>query len=752
MKLFLSILFAPLLLLGAQQLRIQLNWEPQFEFAGFYMAQELGYYKDAGIDVTLMHFDPAHEIDIKRTVRDKKADIGVFYSSIVADASQSGEFKLLSYLFQSSPFVALAKDEITKIHDGCLYASRNEYDSAIELLFSKFGIECRRPFDLEEFKNDAAGATTYIISNSAVDTSLYTVIDPKLYGYDMYDDIIFTSKEFYGHNKALVRRFVLATIKGWRYALRHIDESARLIHERYAPHKAQKELAKEARTLLEHAIFSIDTVGIFQPQKLQKMLVLFEESGILQNRRALYEIADPLFIDTVAYTFKERELIARSSISYSETTWPPFTIVMPNGKMGGMIEEYLELIRQKSGLELQYVPKRAWSEILDDIRVGKLDMAMATGKTPSRERYAVFSEPYGVYPFAIATKRSGVVGSIGELEGKRVAVGQNYTAHEILKKYKGLTVLPVSDTKKALELLYGGRVDAVVDIQPTLSYYIAQGYYKDIVISAQLPEKFALRAMFSKTLAPVVGVFNKALGAITPDERSAIERKYSSKIVYVVNTRKERYFKLFIALLLVVIGGFVFFAYRLKQELKRRSIAEEKLKKLANRDALTNLYNRRFFNTFIENELRFVKRYGGDIAFAIFDIDNFKSYNDLYGHIKGDEVLKAIANRVKEICKRESDFVFRLGGEEFGIYTRMDSVRNMKGYLEHFVEEVRTLGIEHRANTPYDVVTISLGAVVATVSPGSDITLNQIYKMADELMYEAKKEGKNRAVVRFVEL
>ena len=113
-------------------------------------------------------------------------------------------------------------------------------------------------------------------------------------------------------------------------------------------------------------------------------------------------------------------------------------------------------------------------------------------------------------------------------------------------------------------------------------------------------------------------------------------------------------------------------------------------------------------------------------------------------------MLRLLAKKVKEICKRRSDFVFRLGGEEFGIYTRLENERNFREYIEHIVKEVEALHIEHAFNAPYGVVTISLGAVVAKIEPNADVSLEEIYKKADSLMYEAKKQGKNRAVFEII--
>ena len=739
-------------LAASQKVRVQLNWKPQFEFAAFYMAKEFGFYKEAGLDVELRHIDPHHPVDILKQIDQKRADIALYYPSIIPIAAKSGRYEILSYIFQNSPFVALSKNSIEKIEGSCLYLSDNEKEGPIDLMLRKIGVTCRKPYSIEAFLQDPKGIlTSSLFKHEDVQEKLFK-IDPKQFGFNMYDDILFSSKEYYTQHKPTLRLFVLATIKGWRYALSHIDTAAKIIHNKYASDLDIETLQKQGKDILAYSIFSLEKVGLFNPQRMQKILDIYKENGRLDKETDIYTLIDPLFIDTIPLDFSQREIIAETPILYSETTWPPFTIVDEKGRMHGMIEDYIDLIRRKTGLDMRFVPKRSWSEVLLEIKKGYLDMAMATGETPDRQKYAVFSKPYESYDFAIVSKRKKIYSDIDDLKGKRVAVGENYTAEIVLlEKYKKVKVVSVATTAKALELLEKGKVDAVVDIMPVVSYGIVEGQYRDMVVSGKLPEKFPLKAMFRKELVAVRDIFNLGLDWILKEERELIQKRYDSKIVYVVDVQKMRYFKFIIVVLIGLLVIALFFGFRFDREIRRRKKVELLLRKQSIQDPLTQLYNRRFFNTFMEGELAFAKRFGATILFGVFDVDNFKLYNDRYGHLKGDEVLRTIAKRVKEICKRRSDFVFRLGGEEFGIYTRLESEENIGEYIDLIVKEIEKLGIEHKDNTPYGVVTISLGVVVAKINPGSNVMLEDIYKEADDLMYRAKQKGKNCALFEIIE-
>ncbi len=749
MKALFFVLIVSLSLIAGEKIRMQLNWKPQFEFAAFYMAKEFGFYDEAGLDVELLHLDPEHPVDIIRKVDQNEVDVALSYSSIIPLAAKSGKYMLLSYLFQNSPLVALSKRAPKQLDESCLYLSKNEYDGSIDLMLRKMGVMCRKPYDMQAFLNDPKGIIT---STLFKDTKDFFVLDPLQYGFSMYDDILFSSKEYYKVHKVALRKFVLATLKGWRYALGNIDAAATIIHQKYAPAFSVEELKKQAKEILAYSILSPSKTGLFNPQRVEKIFDMYKEYDLLNEKVDIYTFIDSLFIDTLPLGFKQRELIARTPVLYSETDWPPFSMIDQKHNVSGMIEDYMEIIRRRTGLDMRFVYKESWSDVLLNIKQGRLDMAMATGETQERREYAVFSKPYDTYDFAIASKREHLYGDIDSLKGKKIAVGKSYTAEAVLRnKYRGVNVVSVKTTAEALALLEKGEVDAVVDIFPVVSYEIVEGQYRDMVISGYLPEQFDLKAMFRKDLAPIRDIFNLALDSISKEERDRIKKRYDSKIVYVINVQKERYFMMVITLLLVLLAIAVFFGIRYKREIQRRKEAEKLLLKQVTHDPLTQLYNRRFFNTFMETELAFAKRYGATILFGIFDIDNFKLFNDHYGHLEGDEVLRMIAKRVKEICKRRSDFVFRLGGEEFGIYTRLENEENIGEYIEQIVKEIEALHIEHPLNAPYGVVTISLGVVVARIHPNADVTLEAIYKKADDLMYKAKKQGKNRAVFEVVE-
>ena len=169
---------------------------------------------------------------------------------------------------------------------------------------------------------------------------------------------------------------------------------------------------------------------------------------------------------------------------------------------------------------------------------------------------------------------------------------------------------------------------------------------------------------------------------------------------------------------------------------------KKRIEKLSITDALTGLYNRRFFDETITKELGRAMRDNKILYFAMLDVDYFKQYNDHYGHQKGDEVLRAIGQTLQQELSRSSDFCFRLGGEEFGILFSDLSPEQALTLTEAIRKAIEDLAIEHQWGGADGVITASIGLL--SIAPAPGITVDTIYQKADQALYRAKQDGRNR--------
>ncbi|GAB6887370.1 GGDEF domain-containing protein [Desulfothermus okinawensis JCM 13304] len=175
-----------------------------------------------------------------------------------------------------------------------------------------------------------------------------------------------------------------------------------------------------------------------------------------------------------------------------------------------------------------------------------------------------------------------------------------------------------------------------------------------------------------------------------------------------------------------------------RHELKEINILLEKKVK---RDPLTTLYNRDFFYYTFEKEWRNGQRYKYPIGIVFLDIDDFKAYNDNYGHQAGDHVLKMVAKALAKNANRFHEIAARYGGEEFVLLLPHVSLEECLKLAEKVRREVRELGIEHGFST-HGVVTVSIG--VCSVIPRTNLKKEDLLLAADQAMYNSKKMGKDR--------
>jgi diguanylate cyclase (GGDEF)-like protein len=169
------------------------------------------------------------------------------------------------------------------------------------------------------------------------------------------------------------------------------------------------------------------------------------------------------------------------------------------------------------------------------------------------------------------------------------------------------------------------------------------------------------------------------------------------------------------------------------------------LREMVARDGLTGIQNRRMFDHHIQRIWQQAMRESERVAMLLVDVDCFKDYNDRYGHQAGDECLRAVAVSLSQCARRPLDFVARYGGEEFAIVLYQASAEYVAEVLTRIQRSIAELNIPHEASRVASRLTVSIG--VANVVPVANRTADGLIQLADEALYTAKEEGRNRVVV-----
>lgn len=185
---------------------------------------------------------------------------------------------------------------------------------------------------------------------------------------------------------------------------------------------------------------------------------------------------------------------------------------------------------------------------------------------------------------------------------------------------------------------------------------------------------------------------------------------------------------------------------KVKERTKELEEANLRLLELSTTDPLTKISNRRHFETYFSNNWALAKRTHTEISIVMCDIDYFKKINDTFGHVIGDEVLIGIAHTMKESLKRSSDLIARYGGEEFIIIlydTNLDEAKKLCEDIQQNISKVDFIKNKDLISKP---VTLSFG--VSSIIPDIEDEPEDLIKLADSNLYEAKKRGRNCIVTR----
>lgn len=175
--------------------------------------------------------------------------------------------------------------------------------------------------------------------------------------------------------------------------------------------------------------------------------------------------------------------------------------------------------------------------------------------------------------------------------------------------------------------------------------------------------------------------------------------------------------------------------------------ANQKLEELANLDGLTQVANRRCFNNRLQSEWQRLARENQPLSLILFDVDNFKSYNDYYGHLAGDDCLIRIGQTLQKVVRRSTDLAARYGGEEFVLLLPNTDLEGGIKVAQNIQQEIHNLAIPHAESDVKEIVTVSLG--ISSLIPTLEVQPDTLVAFADKALYDAKQQGRDRWSTNF---
>ena len=261
----------------------------------------------------------------------------------------------------------------------------------------------------------------------------------------------------------------------------------------------------------------------------------------------------------ILLTEKEKEFLNKNKLKISVSqAWEPFVFKSINNEAIGISTDYWKLIADKLNLNYENIFSETFSQQLDDIKNKKADIIYSTGETSNRKEYSVFTKEYAKFPISIVTKKDeNFIENISLLNNKKIAIGNNFTAHNIIKdKYPNMNFILVDSVKEGLELVSNNKAYAFIDIQPVLFYNITKYDFTDLKISGNTGLDFSLKFMIRDDYAILEPILNKAISSISINELNEILNKWNN--VQFQTSLNYEWFWQILAIIAIIILAFVY--------------------------------------------------------------------------------------------------------------------------------------------------------------------------------------------------
>lgn len=736
--------------LKAQQndkVTLYLDWLHQFQFAGYYVAKEKGYYNNFGLDVNIKEFNS--NSNIVKDIMTQEASYGVGKSSLIIDKFNGNDLVLLSSIYQASPLVLISlKDSNIKnprdlknkrimiTDDAITSASINSMIISQGINLDEIIVQ-KHSFNIDDLKNKKTDAMACFLSNEPFflekQNIQYNILNPNDYSFDFYEGILYTSQKELLNNTSRVQNFNKASLKGWEYAFNNIEETSKLIYEKYnTQNKSLDSLIYEGNILKELSKIEKGILGEIDSKTIDEIKRFYNFLGL--NKQNTNFDTNSIILNKMNILLNDNELKYLENNHFTllvEDNNIPFVFKLTN-KLTGMEIDFWNLISQKLSKPLNI--EETINDKMFNIFSNSIKTKFVYGFEKRSKPAYLLSEPIAQIPIALATKNDkNFITDVSALRNIKIGVVKNLEIISTLQKeYPNIDFVEIETINEAILKLQQNKLFALIDNMYTISHKINKDDLNSIKINTLLNHQLNIYLQVEEKNKLFIPILNSAINRFSKEDKNTILNNY--QFIFYPKSIDFLFIAKIIIPFILLLAIFIYFNFKLKKEITKRKKIEQQLSELANKDSLTNIYNRRKIEEFCETELIRNKRYKGNLSIIFFDINSFKIINDSFGHHLGDEVLVKISDIIGKNI-RNTDSLGRWGGDEFLIVLPQTNLSQSKNIIAHLEKQLSQIKFSKSI-----IVTCSFG--IATYE--EDDTLDSLLKKADESMYLEKTKLKAR--------
>ena len=578
----------------AEKVALQLKWFHQFQFAGYYAAKAQGYYAAEGLDVDIRPLDPRDTV-VNHVIAGK-AEYGIGDAGIVADYARGAPIVALAAIFQHDPLVFISRKQSGIISPYEMTGKRLMFDAKgsdegpLRALLAETGLTPDKFVHVQHTydKEDLASGKVDVMSAYLTDQPFYfrqrgipiNIINPQNYGLDFYGDLIFTSERELQANPGRAERFVRASLKGWQYALDHPEEMIQLIKRQYESTLSIEHLRFEATETRKMILPESVQLGLLDAGRLRRLASIYAESKLApplsdqQLNRFVFASRPTLTLTEQERVWLKAHPVIRVGI---DRDFAPYEWLNGKGDFVGINADILRLLEVRLGVRFEVIKGKTWQQTLDMAKAGELDMLTDAVNTPGRRGYLNFTAPFINSPIVVVNDgRSGYVGDLRHLHGKRVAVKQGYFMQEMLARdHPQIELVSAPDEVASFELLKENRADAYVGDAPSLNYLIQQTGELNLRIAGTTEYRSAHSMAVIHRHPELLGILEKTLAAIPQSALDDILNRWMA--VRIEQGLPARTVLLYGAAAALVLMLFALWVHKLRREVAARKAAEAEL-------------------------------------------------------------------------------------------------------------------------------------------------------------------------------
>ncbi len=577
-----------------EKVSLQLKWQHQFQFAGYYMAIEKGFYRDAGLEVELR--EPTAAMDMVQEVLQGRATYAVGRTDTLIDISEGKQIVYLAAIYQSSPLVLLAakRPDIKNIRDiknlRIMLTGDKKIDAVLIAMMLSQGINYRdihiqkHSYNIDDLVNNKTDLMTSYISNEPFilnSRGIESVIfHPKDYGFDFYNDILFTSRDELNQHPERVKKFREASLRGWEYAFSHIGESIDIILRKYnSQHKSRAAYIYEARELKKLAYFHTDKVGNIEKTTLDKMFEIYRILGLAGNRINLSKYIYNAQNNELQLTEEEKRYLKdKAQITMCvDPDWLPFT-KLENGHYSGISADIYKLIRKKLPIPIKIVQTSSWAQTIKLAKQRQCDIIDFAVKTTERSLYLNFTQPFLKVPLVIATRQNvPFIADFKSLKRQKVGIVASYAFVDLLQEsYPNINIVEVKSLRDGLQKVKDGELFGYIGTLAGIAHIFKKDFTGELKIAGKFQETWDMGSAVRNDDTMLLTILQKTIRSIEKEKIRRIIDKWIS-----IRYEKEVDYTLTWQVLLFVLLIMLFLVHR-QRELKKYTNELEEQKELYN--------------------------------------------------------------------------------------------------------------------------------------------------------------------------